>query len=234
MLKLKQKKKRICQLDPDGPMEKAVTERRLRNAVRADGRTSRATAGYFPCVGGRAEVVAFLVKCIVLKYTPFFVLGGVVSQLVGPAGVGVGGVWGWMGNYWLFPGQCIRNVARNIPYGRIDEQLHSTGPSPARPEAERAWGPDGARYAHRPSRIGKEAAIGRITAYLPDVSVSKGPHVFPDSEKLDRPIHPQSKKINLSSYKMLLGRWLGGWRPNFNVRIISFARFAVAKISDKS
>ena len=55
-------------------MEKAIMERRLCNAVRAIGRTIRALAGYFPCVGCRAGVLAFAIKSIVPKYTPALIV----------------------------------------------------------------------------------------------------------------------------------------------------------------
>ena len=74
---------------PNDPMEKAVMERCLCNADRANYRAVRALVDYFPGVGGRAGVVASVIKCIVLKYTPVLVVRGVVSPLVGRADVGL-------------------------------------------------------------------------------------------------------------------------------------------------
>ena len=54
-------------LDENDSVEKAVAERRICNADRANGRTSRAMADYFPVVGGREGLATFSVKCIVLR-----------------------------------------------------------------------------------------------------------------------------------------------------------------------
>ena len=67
----KQKKETLGANDA---MEKATLGRRLCNAVRPIGRTSRALAGYFTGVGCRAWVVAFVIKSIVPKYTPVLIV----------------------------------------------------------------------------------------------------------------------------------------------------------------